>query len=130
MFVYETKKEIKERELNEVKEQLKAILPPGKCVYMTLSQVSRSGMSRTIKCLTTSEDGSLRNISWLVAAVTDNKLVEGYNGGVRVGGCGMDMGLALADQISYALYEKPVDQRPHSALDKDRATGGVRYQWL
>jgi hypothetical protein len=93
-------------------------LKPGDTVFMSLSRVSRSGMSRIIKCYTE----ELYNISFDVAHAVDCPFVDGMTGGVRISGCGMDMGLALADMLSYALFGKPVDQGDNS--------GGLKYKWI
>lgn len=106
---------------------LKELLPPATCIYLTVVHVSASGMSRDIKRLIKTDDG-IRDISWHVSRALGYSL---KNDAVRIGGCGMDMGLALADIVSYTLYGVPVDQRNDRAVrDNEPATGGVRYKWL
>lgn len=109
---------------------LQALLPAGSTVYLSLSKVSRSGMSRTIKCMAQEKDGSLFNVSFFVAQAVELPFVEGYQGGVRINGCGMDMGLALIDSLSYALYEKPCDQTSSFRPECKRPNGGVGYKWI
>lgn len=107
-----TKKAIQESKNSLTQNYLK----PGDTVYLVLSRVSRSGMSRVIKCLTHDH----LNISFDVARASDSPFVAGMQGGVRVSGCGMDMGLHLVDTLSYALFDKPCDQ----------GNGGLKYKWL
>lgn len=106
--------------------RLREFLPEGSTVHLSLSKVSRSGMSRVIRCLIIDGDDT-RDISWLVAIVLGMTHVGGMMGGVRIGGCGMDMGLALVDSLSYKLYDVTLDQTP----EHQPATGkGIRYNWM
>lgn len=115
-------------EQEEAKASLRAFCPAGSTVSLVLQSVSRSGMSRTIKCLAVDEKGLPFDISWYVGRALEMTVTDNHMRGVRIGGCGMDMGLALIDMLSYALYGKPVDQsRPQHPED---ATGGLKYKWL
>ena len=87
----------KEQALN----QLRDLLPPGTKVYTTLNHVSRSGMTRDIS-MRIVKDGEIRSIDYLARIVLGEK--EAKNGGIRVGGCGMDMGFHLVYTLSYYLY--------------------------
>ena len=70
-------------------------------IYTSILSVSASGMSRTIKVLLV-EDGRIRDISY--AASVALQWSEGKNGGVKVGGCGMDMGFHLVYLLSSVLF--------------------------
>lgn len=79
-------------------EQLLKVLKPGDTVLCVLRNVSRSGMSREIDLQTT-------NFNWLssmVAKVLGHSL--GKKGGIKIGGCGMDMGFALVYSLSRTLF--------------------------
>jgi len=121
---------ISKLEREEAIAQLKAICPAGSTVRLILKHVSRSGMSRTIQCLAEGD----KDVSYLVAkcGAGDSYVNKGYLTGVRVGGCGMDMGLALIDSLSYALYGKPIDQSIELSDGTTHGvrTGGLRYKWL
>lgn len=85
-------------------EYLLEYLKEGDKVYTIVTHVSKSGMSRSIKCLFLC-DGSILDRSHLVAKVF-NLPLDKSNGGVKVRGCGMDMGWALVeDHLSYELFQ-------------------------
>lgn len=111
-------------EQEEARETLRATFPPGSTAKLILSKVSRSGMSREIRVLT--EDDF--DASHAVAVALGLSTGKGWSAGVRIGGCGMDMGLALIDGLSYELYGKPVDQS--RAWNPEDATGGIKYKWI
>lgn len=110
---------------------------PGQTIYTCVSHVVRSGMSRSIRCLIVSSyvelytdgylvnaarpDGvspfdremgatnsSIADVSGMVARATGLQF-DRTNGGVRISGCGSDMGFMLVDRLAYAL-EMPLRQ--------------------
>lgn len=81
-------------------EELRALLPPGSTVYTILEHVSTSGMTRDIRVMVI-RDSSVRDISWATSLILERTM---QNGGVRVTGCGMDMGYWLVYALSHALY--------------------------
>ena len=85
----------------EALEQLRGLFPPGNTVHTILRHVSRSGMSRAISVVVT-EDGEPRDVSWLVARAGLGKFDRQHDG-VKIGGCGMDMGFALVYDLSRTL---------------------------
>lgn len=85
---------------------LRELFPPGAKVFCTVTNVARSGMSRSIRVFAIMagdrEHGpEPRDVSDAVAAVIGARSVKG---GVLMGGCGMDMGFALTYELSHALY--------------------------
>jgi hypothetical protein len=80
-------------------ERLRETFMAGDTVNTVLRHVSRSGMSRSISVL----DKDNSDISYLVARALGNT-VDQKNGGVKVGGCGMDMGFHLVYELSYVLF--------------------------
>jgi len=112
-----TKKQQKEEEKREAIDKLKEILKTTKkrevwrngeskmvpVLYTIIRHVARSGMSRSIDVISISEDGEVYNISYLVKTVLDMKL-DTTNGGVKIGGCGMDMGFAIVYNLANKLY--------------------------
>lgn len=80
---------------------LRQHVKPGTTVYTVLRHVSRSGMLRHISLLFV-ESGKIVDISWYVALALEYKLAR--DGGLKVGGCGMDMGFHLVNSLSYALH--------------------------
>lgn len=85
--------------------QLREILNPGDTVHTVLRHVSSSGMTRHISVVIV-RDGEPVDISWSVARAMGWTLAEtrSTNRGVKVGGCGMDMGFHLVYSLSRTLY--------------------------
>jgi hypothetical protein len=81
-------------------EQLREWLHPGDTVRTILRHVSSSGMTRDISAVAM-VDGEPFDITYWVARVLGDRIV---NGGVRRGGCGMDMGFDLVYSLSRRLY--------------------------
>jgi len=79
--------------------QLREMFPPGSTVPVVLRHVSRSGMSRSISVL--SPDA--RDVSFLAARVLPYKF-DRKNDGLKIGGCGMDMGFAIVYELSATLW--------------------------
>ena len=97
----------------EYRDALRAMLTPGQTVYTSLEHVSRSGMSRRIS-LYIVVDGSIQDITWQAAKAGAGKLHR--DGGIVMGGCGMDMGFALVYNLGRTLYPNGVP-----------CTGGTGY---
>ena len=115
--------------------ELRELLKPGSIVYTTVRHVSASGMSRRITCaIGSANDGGkgfgVRNIDWLVARATGNKVH--VNGGIVMGGCGMDMGFALVYSLGSALWPEGTPE-PHGMRNGQPDTAGgyaLRQEWL
>lgn len=68
-------------------------------VYVSVGSVAKSGMSRRIKLYLIVE-GEIIRISHLVAKVLGSNLNDN---GVRIDGCGMDMGFAIVEHLEWKL---------------------------
>ncbi len=79
-------------------QQLREIIKPGETVTTLLRHVTSSGMSRSISVIRDDED-----ITWLVARAMGEK-IDQTHGGIKVGGCGMDMGFHLVYNLARTLY--------------------------
>lgn len=77
-------------------------LKPGSKVYTVLRHVSRSGMSRRID-LYTIVDGEMQYLSHAAAVVMGDPRP---NDGIKVGGCGMDMGFHLVYNLGATMWPK------------------------
>ena len=91
----------KEEAIKRLKEEIKK----GDTLWTQLNHVSQSGMMRHISVRQIKKDYPL---DWtrLVSLALDWK--EGKNrsgGGIKVGGCGMDMGFHLVYTLSSVLYD-------------------------
>lgn len=90
---------------------LQANVVPGTDVYASVLHVSKSGMARDIALYVVldCEDGQgnrkpeIVDISGYVARVLGYRRTD-RNGGIRVSGCGMDMGFHLVHCLSYKLH--------------------------
>ena len=90
----------------EAIKELREMLPPGSTIYTKINHVSRSGMMRSISCYI-SEDGAIKNINWWILNAMGKK-IDRYDG-IRMDGCGMDMGFALVYSVSRILYSDGFD---------------------
>lgn len=94
------------KEVDEVKANaltfLKKNLKPGSKVYTIVRHVSKSGMSRNISTFI-ARKGEIIGLDWYVAHVLDAKR-DPSNGGIKVHGCGMDMGFDLVYRLGRRLY--------------------------
>ena len=86
--------------------RVKDIVKEGSEVYCILRHVSRSGMSRVIDLkIPGQRDGNCEiwTIGYNVARALDYPY-DRKNEGVKIGGCGMDMGFALVYELSQKLF--------------------------
>lgn len=86
--------------------RLREWFPKGSTVYTILRHVSRSGMMRTIGIVALLvRDGKtdIRHPNYATATVLGIPRDE-KSDGVRVRGCGMDMGFHVAYELSHRLY--------------------------
>ena len=92
---------VSKEEKEQIVKELRELLKPGDTVYTKLNHVSRSGMLRHIEVLVF-RDNQPRYLSWSVGRLLDYKQAE--DDGLKVGGCGMDMGFSVVYNLSRALY--------------------------
>lgn len=91
--------------------KLKGWIKPGQTVWTNVTHVARSGMSRSIKPYIV-VGKEIVDITYLASVVLDLP-IDKNNGGVKIPGCGMDMGFKLVDDLRYVLYGdgKKLEQR-------------------
>lgn len=132
----------KATEREEAREHLRAMFPPGSTVRTILRHVTQSGMSRSISVVGIDGDG-IDDVTWMVARAMDAKL-DHKHGGIKRGGCGMDMGFDLVYSLSRNLYQDHFEcvgercpSNDHSNGDRDysphaHSDGGyaLRQRWL
>ena len=94
----ETRKQIEAREHMEACAELRRLFPIGSTVYCVLRSVARSGMSREISFFTSDE---VRCVDWLICRALDRRIGKS---GVKVSGCGMDMGFHVVYNMSRVIY--------------------------
>ena len=90
--------------------KLKLLLNPGCTVYTSVKSVNQSGMSRRISFYLVDAEKSIQNIDHWVTLATGYKMSA--NGGVVVGGYGMDMAFSVVYNLGHALWPQGTDT-PH-----------------
>lgn len=121
-----TKKQIEEA--GEARAELLKILSPGDTVYCVLRSVSRSGMSRVIDFYTI-KDNEPRYITHLAAMACDYRLAMN---GMKVSGCGMDMGFSVVYNLGHCLWPNGTD-KPHGMRNGQPDSDGgyaLKSQWI
>ena len=83
-------------------EHLRELLKPGNTVYTVLRHVSRSGMQRAISPIIMGEDGPYDLTYWASRALDWH--VDNSNGGIKVDGCGMDMGFDVVHNCYAKIF--------------------------
>ena len=104
-------------EIEEQTTRLKAWLPKGSTVFTILESVSKSGMSRQIRLVAFGRDDSGKitlddnGEPYLIHPNYGASVILGWTqakprsgDGIKVGGCGMDMGFHLVYSLSCALH--------------------------
>jgi hypothetical protein len=128
-----TKAQIAERD--EAVAKLHEYLKPGSRVTTILRHVSQSGMQRsiTLAIAITCDDGKLDLISldyWAARAL--GYKIDQKNGGVKIGGAGMDMGFQLVYQLGQRLWPNGTPE-PHSRRNGQPDSAGgyaLKHSWL
>lgn len=94
----------KDKQKETIKE-LKKAFPKGSTAYTKLIHCSSSGMTRIIGVIGIKKNEP-RYYSYKVGELLDYKCSDKFGEyGVKVGGCGMDMGFHLIYQLSSILYK-------------------------
>ena len=108
-----------EEERNEQTQKIKGWLDQlkEKKIFCILRNVSRSGMSRDIDFYIFLPDGTRLYLSYIIAGLLDYPFND--NKGVKVGGCGMDMGFSVVYGLSCLLYE-----------GQDRPGYIIKHEWI
>ena len=126
--------------------RLRELLKPGDTVYTKICSVSRSGMFRRMDVYVFKDNepvwltGSVASVIGARYSMNDRR----KSAGLGVSGCGMDMGLSVVHELSYALFEDGFDcigekcpSNDHSNGDRNysphkHSSGGyaLRHRWL
>ena len=115
----------------QAKQHLHKLLKPGQTVYTVLNHKSSSGMTRSISLVIGDKDGSIQKLDYWIAQSTGDG-IDQKHGGIKVSGCGMDMGFHLVYNLGMMLWPNGT-KKPHGTRngqpDKD---GGyaLKHQWL
>lgn len=106
---------------------LRGTLKPGDTVHTILRHCSRSGMQRVID-LVVIDGKEFRSIAYHAAIAMDDKM-DRDRWGIKVSGCGMDMGFSLVYSLGRTLYPEgfapSVDGKVRGLRPTDGATANV-----
>lgn len=123
-------------EQTEAREFLLGLLKPSDKLYTILRHVSRSGMSRRISVVFIRDNQPL-DISPAVGKVIGLPYRQRFEDpeGVRIDGCGMDMGFEIVYLLGRALFPDGFKTWPgywrNEPLDFDRDGGyALKQEWL
>ncbi len=125
----------REKEKQDAVRELREILKPGDTVYTKLEHVSRSGMSRVISPYII-RDNEPVCLEWKVGKALGWPLTPtgSRHEGIRVSGCGMDMGFHLVYTLSRVLFPDGfmckgchLSDKPHQHNDGGYA---LKQRWL
>ena len=117
-------------EKDRARRTLERILKPGTTVHTILRHVTASGMQRSIQMKVVS-GGDIVDISWSVAAVLDASM-DAKHGGIKVSGCGEDMGYALVHDLGMTLWPQGTPE-PHGMRNGEPDSFGgyaLRHRWI
>lgn len=94
------------QEKSEAITQLQATLKHGDRVYTILKHVSQSGMSRVISVVHVDSEGEIECLDWLIAraGIFSRTTATARQDGLKVSGCGMDMGFHVVNSVAYAVF--------------------------
>ena len=110
---------------------LRKMLKPGTTVYTILRHVSRSGMSRQIDVYVIRKGEPVWITAYVGNAIGRPQSMKDWQNqnGLRVNGCGTDMGFRLVYELSCALYPDGRNGTPENELDKN---GGyaLTQKWI
>ena len=111
-------------------ENLAELLKPGDTVYTCVRHVARSGMSRDID-LYVMRDNEPRWISYWVSQALGYPLAK-HDRGIKIGGCGMDMGFHLVYNLGRRLWPNGTP-KPHGRRNGEPDSDGgfaLTHRWL
>ena len=111
-------------------EELRQMLKPGDTVYTVLRHVSRSGMTRGIDCYLIRDNKPVWITGYVGKAIDQPQPMDYWRKslGLKIGGCGMDMGFHVVYTLSRVLFSGTIVTSSESAM---RDSGyALNHQWL
>jgi hypothetical protein len=105
-------------DLTMIKEALLQMLADSNYkVYTKVNHVTASGMSRSISAYVGTKTGEIIKIDWYIMQLMDEK-IDNKHGGIKMGGCGMDMCFALVYNLSSFLFRNEDGSYSHNGAYK------------
>lgn len=114
----------------EAIEKLREWIKPNDILYTQLQHVSKSGMTRHIAVRKIENDYPY-DYTGLVAKALGWKYSDKYHG-IKVEGCGMDMGFHLIYSLGYVLWPNGTPE-PHGTRNGEPDSAGgyaIKQRWL
>jgi hypothetical protein len=122
-------------ERDEYIAKLRETLKPGDTLHTVLRHVSRSGMSRVIDVyhFHTLADGRVAKdwLSYWISKACDFQFSKGGCGkpeGIKIGGCGMDMGFAIVYDVGRVLWPQGFECAGERCPSNDHSNGDRNYK--
>ena len=115
-------------EVSESLKYLHKMLKPGSKVFTVLRNVSRSGMSRRIDLYTIHGKETVYLSHAAAVVMGDPRPTDG----IKVGGCGMDMGFHLVYNLGATMWPKGTP-KPHGSRNGEPDSDGgyaLKHSWL
>jgi hypothetical protein len=112
-------------------EIIKNHVKPGDTISCVLRHVSRSGMMRHISFFANHADGGLICLDYQIGKACDYKQAKG-GPGIKVSGCGMDMGFAVVYELGQTLWPRGTD-KPHGTRNGEPDSNGgyaLTHRWI
>lgn len=124
-------KEAEATEREQAKAALRKLLKPGMTVYTILNHRSASGMTRSISLAIGGKNGEIVKLDYWVARAKGEH-IDQKHGGLKVSGCGMDMGFNLVYNLGHMLWPKGT-KNPHGSRNGQADSDGgyaLKQTWL
>ena len=121
-------KTISERE--QAIKDVKKFIKPNTTIYCLLRHVSSSGMMRRISFFVIHQKKP-RIIDWYIEKILDYKRDRQHEG-LKVGGCGMDMGFSVVYNLGSALWPNGTE-KPHGTRNGEPDSAGgyaLEREWV
>lgn len=113
----------------EAKERLLEVLKPGDTVYTVIRHVSQSGMTRHISALFFRPDNEPYGLDALAAKALEwPDMFYKNKEGIKVEGCGMDMGFHLVYELSDTLWPDGFECIGQGCPSNDHVNGDRNYE--
>jgi len=119
----------KETERQDAIEELRKVLRPGDTVYTILRHVSRSGMTRGIDVYRMADKQPVWITGYVGKAIGQPQSFKDWNNsyGLRISGCGMDMGFHVVNTLSYILFPDSFECIGEGCPANDHVNGDRDY---
>jgi len=89
---------MKEYEINEMKQNAISLLSKTDRIYCILRSVTKSGTCRSISFHVVDNNKNILNINYYISVILGYKFNKAYDG-LRIEGCGMDMGFHVVNSL-------------------------------